>query len=1139
MSSRYPPPARDRSPPRYERRPSSTVFTPSSQRDPPRGPKADFRGGGSFASNFPQRGRGGAFPSRTSDTWDRERDRERERERERDRPTPQSYRARDDDRTDWPRRDREFVPADRPAASTRDNRSYVGRERSASPIRSRRDSRESLPSNFSRLPDSASSYYAPAGRGGPVRGRGRGDWDRGRGRNSFVAERSRDLDRDLFQPRSRSRESWRDRDRDFDRGRPPPGDSDRPGGYDRREIDRSREREVRGRDSREHDIWQRATSPARISTLNPTTSVTTPSTSLSERPGKSELEAGRRPSVVATPVSTGRDGRRDGDATDYFGSSRPDSTRRDLNLPVQQPSAAVGLDYGPPPSLPVSTPAAEKPTVSKAQSSKPEPTTTAAPFQPPSGPKAGRAIAASVPSGPRISNVPPYHQRLSLNEPIAAAPPSAPKETPKSATATSPAIPTGPRDMQPRAKIWQPAERAGFTSYGSRQLGALPNQPPKSRTMLHAFGSPVPTVVPSGPKALIATSPRIQETKMTLMPPRRPSEDAQRAGDVDMSSSASSADDDEAEDDSLDEEFFAESEERHKQEMSVLEARKPPALLEDATATALLVRMQFLEMIAQETMSRPVDIAADVGKEDGPTSVAAPVGPPVSTEPATEILSEKAKEQPDGRRRRLKEVPVNPIPTPPIESLPYLKQGPSERVVFEDSDNEVEHEAVSTLLQQEFEREAWDLRADLEETHADFKYKYSMWRQEINLIEQERREQQASPAPASPAPSVAPSVTPSLTHERTRGARNTTEADLEAALALSKQSAKEEEERREREAAATSEPNYEMEAVIPPMLTATEIELSQFEDTNNLIPQELVKYKFAYWPPVDDFTDEEQDRFITAYCQTPKKWSKIAESIPGRSYQDCIAHYYLTKDQFRYKEIFKRSQPKRRRGKAAAKPRSTALLSELQRGGEDVDGTPLGVTDSGRPRRAAAPTFGDAPAENDPSTPVPQSKKLTAALSNPDTTASKPSRGRKTGSGTKPRRTKAQIQADQQQQAMLLAAAETSPGKSATTAKAERTRTMVRGGEQFPSKGDIPAAPQQRLGDMGLQQYPGSEIPLIPSVAQAATASPVTSYWSVPEQHKFPELLAYFGRDFAAIADFMKTKSVTMVSADQLSLLLD
>jgi hypothetical protein len=43
------------------------------------------------------------------------------------------------------------------------------------------------------------------------------------------------------------------------------------------------------------------------------------------------------------------------------------------------------------------------------------------------------------------------------------------------------------------------------------------------------------------------------------------------------------------------------------------------------------------------------------------------------------------------------------------------------------------------------------------------------------------------------------------------------------------------------------------------------------------------------------------------------------------------------------------------------------------------------------------------------------------------------------------------------------------------------------------------------------------------------TGNQPSSYWSVPEQERFPHLVAYFGTDFEAIANFMKTKTVTMV----------
>ena len=43
------------------------------------------------------------------------------------------------------------------------------------------------------------------------------------------------------------------------------------------------------------------------------------------------------------------------------------------------------------------------------------------------------------------------------------------------------------------------------------------------------------------------------------------------------------------------------------------------------------------------------------------------------------------------------------------------------------------------------------------------------------------------------------------------------------------------------------------------------------------------------------------------------------------------------------------------------------------------------------------------------------------------------------------------------------------------------------------------------------------------------TGNLISCYWSLPEQMKFRSLVAYFGRDFEAIANFMKNKSATMV----------
>ncbi|ETN46118.1 uncharacterized protein HMPREF1541_00302 [Cyphellophora europaea CBS 101466] len=1205
--SRYAPPARDRSPPRYDRRPSNYGAPlggssyrgpgePGGDRDPPRGPRADsFRGGYQYPP--PARGRGAGTYASRADTWNSQRDRDRDRERD-VRPA-QPYRTRDDDRPDWSRRERELGPPERPSAAVRDARPYPPRDRSASPPKARRDSRESLPPLLSRQSDSNPSF-----RGGLARGRGRGDWDRNRGRSSFVGDRERE--RDLFSNRSPSREGiWRERE--YDRGRPAGSDIDRAERFDRRE--RSRER-------RDHDIWQRDQSPARISS-GPGGRAPSPANSTghygpSDRSSKMDFEMTRRPSAVTTSNSLARDARRDADQPDYFPRNelrRETSHTGPYQQPAPQPSATAGLDYGPPPSVPATTPSEKPP------SSRPPPTKSVSPmvpqgsFQPPSGPKADRAhqtINQNQKSGisqdspkpepplqpPRVaSNTSPtelfpkkMEQKPEPKPPLAQTPdksmppnvPSGPRAsfgssfrsrpplsdsgnsflTPKAAQGDirGPAIPTGPRSDRERdvgrdaregpwppsqagtssrswispeynrakPSIMSPINRPAFAPTGPRSQSILPPSGEKPRTY------PPSIMAGSGPSPAATKSGSTGDVRVAN---RAPS-DQGAVEDVDMSLPVSS--DEEADEDDFDEDDFAASEEKYDKERKSLEARKPPPLLHDTVVRGLLIKLQFLNMIANNIVVQSSESkhVADEPMKD--------VDQPQIGLPSPEELSEEQEKlevkHPQPRGRPLRQPPVNPIPTPPVEDLPYLKKQNSQPIVFDNSDDEVQHEAVTTLIRQRFEQEAFDWLDELQDMSNEYRKNYISWKQEVAGLELPLRDTHVSPAPASPAPSAAPSVTPSVNHERTRGGRNTTEADLQAAIALSQQTMKEEEERREREAASSSVPNYEHEAVVPPMLEPNEAALLHFEDTNKLIQPEFALEVFAYLPPEDDFTPEEQLAFIQAYCQTPKKWGKIAEALPERSYQDCITHYYLTKGEAKYKDIWRRAQPKRRRGRAAAtKPRSTALMSELvYRDGEEGV---VAVTDTGRPRRAAAPTFGDTPVDSDPSTVAPAAKRL--AVSGKDATAegvAKPPRGRKGGTTTKSRRTKAQIQAEQQAAQAAQAAhdnfvpttmVEASPQK--VVALKDRSRTLLRAENNLVKPDLMPGLEMHKLAEADITQYGVPETErMMPAIIGHGSNQP-TSYWSVPEQQKFPQLISYYGRDFATIAEFMKTKTSTMI----------
>ena len=203
---------------------------------------------------------------------------------------------------------------------------------------------------------------------------------------------------------------------------------------------------------------------------------------------------------------------------------------------------------------------------------------------------------------------------------------------------------------------------------------------------------------------------------------------------------------------------------------------------------------------------------------------------------------------------------------------------------------------------------------------------------------------------------------------------------------------------------------------------------------------------------------------------------------------------------------------------------------------EDTDLTPAVVTESGRPRRAAAPTFGDNGTDTEPATSIMSSARRNAAKdSSGEASAEKPTRGRKSGAGQKgQRRTKAQIQAAAAQQVHLqqmqqAQQGQDSPSRTSTIAgNRESQREMV-----LPFKTPLGLSGEEFVLVQPTRQPDTDRQPptLQSEVSVTSNGSPnTTSYWSVPEQQKFPDLVAYYGKNFDRIASFMKTKTPMMVS---------
>lgn len=498
--------------------------------------------------------------------------------------------------------------------------------------------------------------------------------------------------------------------------------------------------------------------------------------------------------------------------------------------------------------------------------------------------------------------------------------------------------------------------------------------------------------------------------------------------------------------------------------------------------------------------------------------------------------------------------------TPPIENLPFLISGPP--TPFSETDNRQQnsfhHELVRARILDMLGNQRERVEAENEDLRVEFAKRYRDWRMQIEDYEDlKKAEHSITPAPDSPQPTAPPLVNSAPIMEGRRSGKNVSELDLLRVLRESALTHQEEQERRSRE---TKIPvNLEKEATIPRMLNRYELESNTFIDTNHLIEPHLVIEALAFVPKPDDFTAEEQEIFLEKYLPYPKKWGAIAEALEGRDYQDCVRHYYYTKGEAQYKEkekVFSRIKKGRRGGRGPqGRPKSNALIP-LYDGTPDIETAQIPVTDTGRPKRAVAPTFGQ-PADGEPAAPVTTPGRRGAAAgmkgeANGDIAPEKPSR-RGRGASVKEkgaRKTRAPL---------LAAAPAPSPQKTETEIAKPKSKELkmevdplleeIEGAHMLANLQSSQAV-NPPLNKQGASEgWPSVTPPAIngpnqvpnPQTLQmnheqqqqpsrgAQTAT--SSYWSVPEQQDFQKLVNHFGTDWHAIANHMKSKTHTMVNS--------
>ncbi|KAJ5795350.1 hypothetical protein N7457_001949 [Penicillium paradoxum] len=780
----------------------------------------------------------------------------------------------------------------------------------------------------------------------------------------------------------------------------------------------------------------------------------------------------------------------------------------------------------------------------------------------------GPGMSNSLTSSPTFARIPPAPRAVSRE------PSMSPRMQPSG-------IPTGPRALQWQAQAPSPRGRKGSKQWvrpGYGRTPSIPNAPPKQELVDDREGAsqanetkrqddrpPSPPDIDEPESGEILPHESAKElspvSPSMKLPFRRSSSavDIQKGDVVQLPEQnevdkttlipdfEGSSDEEDGENVIFTKEYLDERERMFEKDMESLRAELPPSPLEDPEIVGLLLKIQLLGMVANEERVQQPSEGLVEGASEQPVSPVPAVEKEVSTDhPSSDQVVPLAPTLSDSEPAPVTDTVIPPLASSDevtVHHLPFLQTGPPTPI----SDMNVYHQNIATQdrLRDTFSAELSKIQGETFKKNAilrdEYVSHYKLWRMAIWELDRMKDKKLETPGPSSPPGSTGP-TTPAPMPEGREGRRykGNSELDFLNALKASEISAQEEIERR-RIKMATARPDLGREAVIPNMLEPREVKASVYKDVNNTIECTQAFDVFGFAPPPNDFSPEEHTIFTDAFMAHPKRWGKIAESLPGRNFQQCIVHYYLTKEEIKYKAKLNKRWSKRGKGsRKGPRPKSNALIADLGVVKPDFVGEdePPAVTDTGRPRRAAAPTFGDSTEAEG----VPIGRRGQLGKDGEPVERSTTRRGGR-GGGTRGGRRVKNTQVEPKAPVVVPQGnpPQTAPQAPHPGSEMEMVSENVLEGyeareRERTEKESLPPMPRGRAGrgraKEGVYVFESTEVesPLASKQPETGygSAQP-TSYWSVPEQRDFPALLGHYGRDFEGISGWMKTKTTVMV----------
>lgn len=311
--------------------------------------------------------------------------------------------------------------------------------------------------------------------------------------------------------------------------------------------------------------------------------------------------------------------------------------------------------------------------------------------------------------------------------------------------------------------------------------------------------------------------------------------------------------------------------------------------------------------------------------------------------------------------------------------------------------------------------------------------------------------------------------------------------------------------------------HHQLAATIPPMvINPLRKHAMKFKDVNNLVTDKETWASRILTDPVDTFTPYEHELFVEGYLAYPKKFGKISNYMGGlRTPEECVMHYYITKKSSNYKKLLLEKNKKRKSNVGRRKKERVDLKKrETEDDVSPVDSVQINNIDENEHAPSAEGKFEEQKISSNTNEYILKGEDIRSDTESEheDAVESEVLINRAN--------TTEEFQIFQASKSVGVQDIET---KGIDDNLTDVANNADQGEHGSNIKNEVTSHISEGSEEMREDQQPPKKR------LKHSDATHKSSYWSVQESKRFPELLKEFGTDWMAISQKLGTKSTTMV----------